>query len=109
VSCSCHPQAAPDTNWLLKGHSSASGPGACKALYSVPGNLIGHYVEVRAARALVNVSFRGQLVKVHPRTTPGGRTTDPADLPLGATAYALGSVTLTHRRPPRDRHFADAD
>ena len=42
-----------------------------KALYSVPGNLIGHHVEVRADRALVKVFFRGQLIKVHPRTTAG--------------------------------------
>ncbi|MEA2827753.1 MAG: hypothetical protein QOG43_2192 [Actinomycetota bacterium] len=63
-----------------------------KALYSVPGNLIGHNVEVRADRALVKVFFRGQLIKVHPRTTPGGRITDPADLPSERTAYALRDI-----------------
>jgi hypothetical protein len=44
-----------------------------KALYSVPGNLIGARVEVRADRELVRVFHRGQVVKVHPRTRPGGR------------------------------------
>jgi transposase len=63
-----------------------------KALYSVPGNLIGHHVEVRADRALVKVFFRGQLIKVHPRTTPGGRITDATDLPSERTAYALRDI-----------------
>lgn len=60
-----------------------------KALYSVPGNLIGHRVEARADRSLVRVFYRGALVKVHPRTTPGGRITDAADLPAGRSTYAL--------------------
>ncbi|MDQ2729961.1 MAG: IS21 family transposase, partial [Actinomycetota bacterium] len=60
-----------------------------KALYSIPGNLIGAAVEVRADRALVRVSHRGALIKVHPRAAPGGRVTDPADLPTERTAYAL--------------------
>ena len=63
-----------------------------KALYSVPGNLIGHHVEVRADRALVKIFFRGQLIKVHPRTTVGGRLTDDADLPSERTAYALRDI-----------------
>jgi hypothetical protein len=63
-----------------------------KALYSVPGNLIGARVEVRADRELVRVFYRGQLVKVHPRTRPGGRVTDAADLPAHKTAYALRDI-----------------
>jgi transposase len=63
-----------------------------KALYSVPGNLIGHRVDVRADRALVRVFYRGQLVKVHPRTAVGGRRTDPDDLPAGKTVYALRDI-----------------
>ncbi len=47
-----------------------------KALYSVPGDLIGLRVEVRADRALVRISARGRVVKVHPRQAPGGRVTD---------------------------------
>jgi hypothetical protein len=60
-----------------------------KALYSVPGNLIGHRVDVRADRTLVRVFARGQLVKVHPRQKPGGRSTDPDDLPADKTVYAM--------------------
>lgn len=63
-----------------------------KALYSVPGNLIGTRVDVRADRALVKVFSRGQLVKVHPRTAPGGRITDAADLPAERTTYALRDI-----------------
>ena len=58
----------------------------------MPGNLIGHHVEVRADRALVKVFFRGQLIKVHPRNAPGGRVTDAADLPSERTAYALRDI-----------------
>lgn len=60
-----------------------------KALYSIPGDLIGARVEVRADRALVRVSHRGAVVRVHPRQAPGGRITDPADLPAERTAYAM--------------------
>jgi hypothetical protein len=60
-----------------------------KALYSVPGNLIGQHVEVRADRSLVRVFARGQLVKVHPRQQPGRRVTDPTDLPAERTVYAM--------------------
>ena len=63
-----------------------------KALYSIPGNLIGERVEVRADRELVHVYHRGQLVKVHPRTKPGGRVTDAADLPAEKTTYALRDI-----------------
>lgn len=60
-----------------------------KALYSVPGNLIGSHVDVRADRTLVRIFCRGQLVKVHPRQPPGGRSTDPDDLPADKTVYAM--------------------
>ncbi|HSH58212.1 MAG TPA: IS21 family transposase [Acidimicrobiales bacterium] len=63
-----------------------------KALYSVPGNLIGHYVDARADSKLVRVSHRGVLIKVHPRTRAGGRVTDPADLPAERSAYALRDI-----------------
>jgi hypothetical protein len=68
-----------------------------KALYSVPGNLIGQRVEVRADRSLVRVFARGQLVKVHPRQQPGGRSTDPDDLPSERTAYALRDLDHLRR------------
>ena len=63
-----------------------------RAIYSVPGNLIGARVEARADSALVRIFHRGQLVKVHPRKPPGGRSTDPADLPAEKTTYALRDI-----------------
>ena len=60
-----------------------------KALYSVPGNLVGRHVEVRADRALVKVYCRSVLVKTHPRQGPGRRSTDPADSPSEKSAYAM--------------------
>jgi transposase len=60
-----------------------------KALYSIPGDLIGQRVQVRADRSLVKVFHRGQLVKVHPRQGPGGRSTNPEDLPAEKTVYAM--------------------
>jgi hypothetical protein len=69
-----------------------------KALYSVPGALIGATVQVRADSQLVRVWHRGVLVKVHPRTRPGGRVTDPADLPDGTAAYALRDIGYLQRQ-----------
>ena len=63
-----------------------------KALYSIPGNLIGSHVDVRADAVLVKVFFRGQLVKVHPRQPPGGRSTDAEDLPSEKTVYAMRDI-----------------
>ena len=63
-----------------------------KALYSVPGNLIGSHVEARADAVVVKVFFRGQLIKVHPRKPPGGRSTDPADLPADKSIYAMRDI-----------------
>jgi transposase len=60
-----------------------------KALYSIPGDLIGRHVDVRADRTLVRVFHRGQLIKVHPRQAPGHRVTDPDDLPSDKTVYAM--------------------
>lgn len=68
-----------------------------KALYSVPGNLIGQQVDVRADRALVRIYARGHLVKTHPRQAPGGRVTDPDDLPAERTAYAMRDLDKLQR------------
>ncbi|MGH9267758.1 MAG: Mu transposase domain-containing protein [Acidimicrobiales bacterium] len=68
-----------------------------RALYSIPGNLIGQRVDVRADAALVRVFCRGALVKVHPRTAPGGRSTDPADLPAERTTYAMRDLDALAR------------
>jgi hypothetical protein len=68
-----------------------------KALYSIPGNLIGTRVDVRADRQLVRVFSRGQLIKVHPRQRPGGRATDPEDLPSERTIYAMRDLDALQR------------
>jgi hypothetical protein len=60
-----------------------------KALYSVPGDRRGQSVDVRADRALVKLYQHGNLIKVHPRRPPGGRSTDRDDLPAHVSAYAL--------------------
>ena len=60
-----------------------------KALYSAPKHYIGQHLDVRAACALVKLFHRGQLVKTHPRQRPGGRVTDPDDLPEHKAGYAL--------------------
>jgi len=67
-----------------------------RGLYSVPAELVGQRVEVRADSRLVKVFSRGQLVKTHPRVKAGGRSTDPKDYPVGRAEYALRDVaTLT--------------
>lgn len=68
-----------------------------KALYSIPGNLLGARVQVRADRRLVRVFHRSQLIKVHPRQQPGHRSTDPADLPAEQTTYALRDIAHLQR------------
>jgi len=67
-----------------------------RSLYSVPGELIGQRVQVRADSVLVKIYAGGQLIKTHPRKPPGGRSTDPGDYPAGRAEYALRDVaTLT--------------
>lgn len=63
-----------------------------KALYSVPGHLIGRRIEARADAQLVKLFWRGALIKIHPRQPAGGRSTDPDDLPEGRAAYALRDI-----------------
>ena len=64
-----------------------------RALYSVPGALVGKRVSARADSKTVQLSFRGELIKVHARKGPGGRSTDPADLPTERTAYAMRDIS----------------
>lgn len=54
-----------------------------RGLYSVPAELVGQRVEVRADLRLVKVFSRGQLVKSHHRVKPGSPSTDPKDYPAG--------------------------
>jgi transposase len=63
-----------------------------KALYSVPGHLIGRRIEARADAQLVKLFWRGALIKIHPRQPAGGRHTDPDDLPKDRAAYALRDI-----------------
>jgi hypothetical protein len=63
-----------------------------RALYSVPGDLIGRHVKARADSQLVKVFYQGKVVKVHPRKPPGGRSTDASDLPQEKSVYALRDI-----------------
>ena len=64
-----------------------------RAIYSIPGDdMVGKYVSARAGSNEVKFYFKGELIKVHPRQVPGGRSTDPADLPSERTAYAMRDI-----------------
>jgi len=68
-----------------------------KALYSVPEAHLGRHLDARADRELVKLytagAGGGRLVKTHPRQPPGGRSTDPADLPEHKAGYATRDLT----------------
>jgi transposase len=68
-----------------------------RALYSIPEHLIGSYLDARADSELVRLYSAGpaggKLVKTHPRQPPGGRSTDPEDLPAVKAGYALRDLT----------------
>lgn len=64
-----------------------------RALYSLPAQWIGQYLEARADSQLVKLFCRGQLVKTHPRQPPGGRSTDRGDLPEERAGYAMRDLT----------------
>ncbi len=68
------------------------------ALYSVPGNRIGEYVDVRADSRLVRISQHGVLLREHPRKGPGGRSTLVEDLPQDKRAYAMRDVEYLKRQ-----------
>jgi hypothetical protein len=68
-----------------------------KAIYSVPGELIGQRVRVRADSKLIKIFHRGELIKIHPRVGPGQRSTDPADLPAEKTVYAMRDIDHLRR------------
>jgi hypothetical protein len=74
---------------------------SAKSLYSVPGDLIGTTVDVRADKVLVKIFAAGQLVKCHPRQKPGARVTDPADLPSERTDYAMRDIESQIRQAYR--------
>lgn len=63
-----------------------------RALYSVPTLYLHKTVRARADKTCVKIYFGTELIKVHPRKPPGGRSTDTSDYPVGKAAYALRSV-----------------
>jgi transposase len=63
-----------------------------KAIYSVHHHLVGRTLRARLDSSSVKFYSRGELVKVHPRKPPGGRSTDPADMPSGTEIYATRDI-----------------
>lgn len=63
-----------------------------RALYSVPTLYLHKKVRVRADKTTVRIYFGTELIKMHPRQPPGGRSTDSNDYPVGKAAYAMRSV-----------------
>lgn len=82
-----HPKVAPDRHVQI-----------ARAIYSVPGELIGQRLTARADARTVKLYWRGQLIKVHPRVAPGRRQTDPADLPSEVSAYAMRDLDALQRK-----------
>ena len=64
-----------------------------RAMYSVPEHLLGQYLDARADSELVKLFAAGVLVKTHPRQRPGGRSTDPGDMPAEKAGYAMRDLT----------------
>jgi len=75
-----------------------------KALYSMPSAYIGAQVDARADSQLVKLFHRGQLVKTHPRQRPGGRHTDPNDLPAERVGYAMRDLERLQATAERQGH-----
>lgn len=69
-----------------------------KALYSLPTRYIGRTVRVRSDKPVVRMYLGTELVKMHPRQPPGGRSTDPSDYPPHKAPYALRDVDSLVRR-----------
>jgi hypothetical protein len=82
-----HPKVAPDRHVQI-----------AKALYSVPGELVGRRLDARVDAHTVKLYWRGELIKVHPVVAPGRRHTDAADLPAEVTAYAMRDLNTLQRK-----------
>jgi transposase len=82
-----HPKVAPDRHVQI-----------AKALYSVPGELVGRRLDARADARTVKLYWRGELIKVHPVVAPGRRHTDPADLPTEVSVYAMRDLNALQRK-----------
>ena len=90
------PKVAPDRHVQI-----------AKALYSVPGDLVGQRLDARVDARTVKLYWRGALIKVHPIFAPGRRHTDPDDLPSELTAYAMRDLdTLGRKASAHGEHVA---
>lgn len=69
-----------------------------RAIYSIPTAYLHQRVDVRVDSKQVKAYVQGQLIKVHPKQPPGGRSTDPQDYPTGKADYAMRSVDGVRRR-----------
>ena len=69
-----------------------------KALYSLPTKYIGRTVQVRSDPHTVRMYLGAELLKMHARQPPGGRSTDPSDYPPHKAPYALRDVDSLIRR-----------
>jgi hypothetical protein len=63
-----------------------------KAIYSVPHHLVGRTLRARRDSDTVKLYLKGELVKVHGRKPPGGKSTDVADMPTGTEIYATRDI-----------------
>jgi hypothetical protein len=70
-----HPKVAPDAHIKVG-----------RSLYSVPFRFVGQRVDARAAAQVVQIFYRGELVKTH-AFQARGRRTDWADLPEQRAAF----------------------
>jgi transposase len=68
------------------------------ALYSLPTRYVGKQVEVKGTRSLVRIYYQNQLVKTHPKSAAGKRSTDFDDYPKEKSAYALRDVAFYIRK-----------
>jgi hypothetical protein len=68
-----------------------------KAIYSVSHHLVGRTLRARLDSATVKLYLKGELVKVHARKPPGGRSTNPADYPKGTEIYATRDTDRLRR------------
>jgi transposase len=82
-----NPKVAPDRHVQI-----------AKALYSIPGDLVGQRLTANVDSQTVKLYFRGELIKVHHKVGPGRRQTDPADLPSELTAYAMRDLNTLQRK-----------
>ena len=79
-----------------------------KALYSVPGELVGRRLDARADAHTVKLYWRGELIKIHPVVAAGRRQTDPADLPAEVSVYAMRDLTTLQRRASTHGEYVGA-